>query len=114
MGRRMEPANVAPEPLRRRAGPLREIFGKLGVIGGGERPLALQAPAPRRETKRSLRSDMDGVGRRRRDPLADPLFARQGEADGGIGRAWHRRELIGRSEEHTSELQSLMRSSYAV
>src|SRR3546814_8589203 len=34
-----------------------------------------------------------------------------------IGRAWfpaHGRRICGRSEEHTSELQSLMRSSYAV
>src|SRR3546814_1837797 len=43
--------------------------------------------------------------------LEDALVRRP---DGADGAARIRGELLGRSEEHTSELQSLMRNSYAV
>src|SRR3546814_9625653 len=49
---------------------------------------------------------------------ADPAGADFGEAgvdvDGGVGVGVGPRRVIDRSEEHTSELQSLMRISYAV
>src|SRR3546814_940918 len=47
----------------------------------------------------------------------DALFARRGEGPAQIclGALWRWRAYVsGRSEEHTSELQSLMRISYAV
>ena len=42
-GRRMEPANISPDPFGVRAGPCRDIIGKLGVIGGREGQAAPQA-----------------------------------------------------------------------
>src|SRR3546814_1277828 len=60
------------------------------------------------------------------DPATGIEVSRTGFADKhvidrvvGVGIAWHEGQLFGwinqlRSEEHTSELQSLMRSSYAV
>src|SRR3546814_3357970 len=36
------------------------------------------------------------------------------DADAGVDMAMHRQMVMARSEEHTSELQSLMRNSYAV
>src|SRR3546814_4617655 len=49
---------------------------------------------------------------------AQALYRRQSEAEAGTfagpGRAVRLVELLERSEEHTSELQSLMRISYAV
>src|SRR3546814_2906526 len=44
----------------------------------------------------------------------DPLALRSGGAGGGLCGAGAFRHHGGRSEEHTSELQSLMRISYAV
>src|SRR3546814_4971205 len=61
--RPVEPADIAPEPARRKTRATGEIVGKLGVIGGGEGEAQLKTP---------------------------------------------------RSEEHTSELQSQMRTSYAI
>src|SRR3546814_7301163 len=70
-------------------------------LGGRNRapPLAL-------DRRIDLRLDLAGERRHRRPPqrVVDEVF----EADGAIG------EGAGRSEEHTSELQSLMRISYAV
>src|SRR3546814_15710092 len=43
------------------------------------------------------------------DPIADPCFGIGVPQDVG-----HHGQAVGRSEEHTSELQSLMRISYAV
>src|SRR3546814_1062628 len=53
---------------------------------------------------------------RRRGQLPDPRRARASGAAGGQSRAVQAvpRHPAGRSEEHTSELQSLMRISYAV
>src|SRR3546814_3836937 len=45
--------------------------------------------------------------------VADDFLLRQGPGRGDL-RPGVRRQLPGRSEEHTSELQSLMRISYAV
>src|SRR3546814_5551258 len=58
----------------------------------------------------------------RRDPAAQERRGAAGAAGavsrpraaGGVGRPGRHRVLAGRSEEHTSELQSLMRISYAV
>src|SRR3546814_9205784 len=56
----------------------------------------------------------DGAPQRARAPLLQPAAGPGGEPGAGVdgqGRRAHRRL---RSEEHTSELQSLMRTSYAV
>src|SRR3546814_4378941 len=51
------------------------------------------------------------IGEWRRERIAEPQMHRRAQMRGaGMGIA----ELRGRSEEHTSELQSLMRISYAV
>src|SRR3546814_18759730 len=61
-----------------------------------------------------------GTWRCRRDrPVLQGQFRRQLSADGKDRRQWRQRLAAvrldeGRSEEHTSELQSLMRNSYAV
>src|SRR3546814_8598080 len=74
--------------------------GELGVVGIGESLAVVQvvsfsgASGHRRQHKRSQQQ--------RRDRPAVPGWSR----DEGVG--------AGRSEEHTSELQSLMRLSYAV
>src|SRR3546814_1365005 len=58
-----------------------------------------------------LAIDPAGVGRDYRRMLGEACFARP-EARSCVGHAFA--EAIFRSEEHTSELQSLMRISYAV
>src|SRR3546814_1525115 len=70
-----------------------------------DRPLSI--PAARNETpRRGCRLARPFASESRHDP-----FARQRGGHGG-NQAWKCRQ--GRSEEHTSELQSLMRISYAV
>src|SRR3546814_3386054 len=50
-----------------------------------------------------------------RSPMPDgPSFARRGGRSATAAPTWTCRSASGRSEEHTSELQSLMRISYAV
>src|SRR3546814_7133392 len=44
----------------------------------------------------------------------DPRRSRRGQCQGGTARGGNEPQGEGRSEEHTSELQSLMRISYAV
>src|SRR3546814_7532397 len=51
-----------------------------------------------------------GPGLRHRSAVADGMGRRRH----GAAPVLHARKRMGRSEEHTSELQSLMRSSYAV
>src|SRR3546814_4405175 len=51
-----------------------------------------------------------GIKLRHFDPVADPQHVVRGELDRGD----EREDRVLRSEEHTSELQSLMRISYAV
>src|SRR3546814_3005828 len=71
---------------------------------------AVRSDAQNRPMRMTVTYDM-GTGRE---------ASREGFADGhvidrvvGYGIAWHEGQLF-RSEEHTSELQSLMRNSYAV
>src|SRR3546814_5636860 len=80
------------------------------------------APAPPEGARRPVRGGLlvGWIARRSlrppRQPAArsDVVDLRLGDARmAPLGRAWHRR-LDGRSEEHTSELQSLMRKPYAV
>src|SRR3546814_9501585 len=54
------------------------------------------------------------AGHRPREPEDGGLSPYLRGAVGGAGAKWRPRKAVGRSEEHTSELQSLMRSSYAV
>src|SRR3546814_2669024 len=71
-----------------------------------------------------FRSLLDGLGRRNRTPglprdLYQQLAARTADRQPSDRRKYHvvaglRDHHAGRSEEHTSELQSLMRISYAV
>src|SRR3546814_7299897 len=58
----------------------------------------------------------DGGGHHERGPAVGPAPGARGGADGGLGGRVRpqRGGGGGRSEEHTSELQSLMRISYAV
>src|SRR3546814_7546285 len=68
---------------------------------------------PARRTHHVRAAAVDGVAG---DAFADPAGRRAGVAalgDGGAGAAGGA-DRAGRSEEHTSELQSLMRISYAV
>src|SRR3546814_9921487 len=72
----------------------------------------------------ALEAIVDAVGEPRGGQLARDLGtlqpdarqhrARQRLALGGLGQGEDARVQVGRSEEHTSELQSLMRTSYAV
>src|SRR3546814_4405353 len=55
-----------------------------------------------------------GGGRKRRRACAAAAGRDLRHRAAAHGRARRRAELLGRSEEHTSELQSLMRISYAV
>src|SRR3546814_14818940 len=66
----------------------------------------------RRSEQREIQPGGDQERRRRRAPRQDG----RGDAheSGGVGEAMHDGEHRFRSEEHTSELQSLMRISYAV
>src|SRR3546814_7350574 len=72
------------------AGPVREVGHRDGAAAGGPEFHALAQPAP-------------GQRHHQADPDMRALLEGMGEAEEG-----------GRSEEHTSELQSLMRVSYAV
>src|SRR3546814_9567457 len=67
------------------------------------------------DVARLIARDAGGVGpaRRRQRPVVRER-ARQLLVDAVIARIETCRDRIGRSEEHTSELQSLMRISYAV
>src|SRR3546814_3759836 len=67
------------------------------------------------DVERDHRVELDRVERDVADPAdgdAADLHRRHRPQRPGVGEA--RRELVGRSEEHTSELQSLIRISYAV
>src|SRR3546814_8085890 len=73
----------------------------------------LARPHPRRCPLGRLFEGFSADGRFRR---SDAATARQGDGDRHRrpGRTARRARAHGRSEEHTSELQSLMRTSYAV
>src|SRR3546814_3171257 len=60
-------------------------------------------------------NDLDQHDRRRLEqPGARPLVTARAEHRGQQHEREHHRQILNRSEEHTSELQSLMRISYAV
>src|SRR3546814_6948381 len=80
---------------------------RLGARGGG-RPHAGAAAGPRRQAARLCRAAADHGGHGPAVPC-DPGLAAE-----GVRPAPARPGGRGRSEEHTSELQSLMRISYAV
>ena len=100
LGRPVEPADIAPHPFGIHPGPRRNIVGKLGVIGGGEREIARQAPAPRRQANRAFGGEMDRMRIEVRQHLSDRRGPREGEPDFGIGRARHRIEQVGRDDEN--------------
>jgi hypothetical protein len=81
--RSVEPADVTPEQLGRQVRPLGNIFRKLGVIGGGEREAAPEAPAPGGEAERTFGRDMERLRRRGFDPAADRPARGQSEPDLG-------------------------------
>src|SRR3546814_2342859 len=86
----VEPAHAVENRVDRRLG----RTGAIGILDTEQEPAAMVAREQPVEQRGTRATDMEEAGRR------------GGEArhDGGTGR----------SEEHTSELQSLMRISYAV
>src|SRR3546814_3111189 len=88
-----------------RAGVVEVIGAQVGVVRG---PIGLEAPAPGVvEIEAAL-----GVDVAAKAVLGDGAVAFLAVGDGGA--AGDAQLAVGRSEEHTSELQSLMRISYAV
>src|SRR3546814_3916561 len=86
------------------------------LLGRGEIGKLEPAPDERRQQGRSRRNSdrfahAPGFGSLSPNPAADGKPARDRRLEGGENTARH---PAGRSEEHTSELQSLMRISYAV
>src|SRR3546814_1383057 len=86
---------------------------KSAVMGSRKTPLIRAAGA-----SGVMPSGMQGAGEDRRSAIAISLLGRLQvrDADGAeiAISGYKARALLGRSEEHTSELQSLMRISYAV
>ncbi len=76
-----------------------QIFGKAGVVGGGEIDPGMKAPAARCDANRSLGDDMDRVGARFLDDLADLADRVYREADFAIERARDGAESIGRERD---------------
>ncbi len=81
------------------ADPRRHIFGKTGVVTGGEDPLMREAIAPRQPADRSFGGDMDMVGLGFLDALSDLSPGWDCDANfrvGGQGSAPHalRREEV--------------------
>src|SRR3546814_2526154 len=98
------------DPVARRIGHQREaaiIFGTLArVDAAAGKQVEQQVDLSMREVERDAAQRLEPRGRiADRDDVADPALGVPPRVD---------RETIGRSEEHTSELQSLMRISYAV
>src|SRR3546814_3816831 len=72
-----------------------------------------RSAASRRRHRRGRRRGREGAGRRRPPGVGGQGRRQEGGADAGEP-SGHPAVRRGRSEEHTSELQSLMRISYAV
>src|SRR3546814_1979775 len=90
--------------------------GAIDLSAAGEWSLLPAKLPPRKLAGFSLLGQRTGVLRTRGRPRLDPFRQPDGEARAGLHGAAQQlvaRRLL-RSEEHTSELQSLMRSSYAV
>src|SRR3546814_3810246 len=86
-----------------------EIGEQQGLVAGAADRLAQKGPAVEQPGQRI------GIGERARgDFLADRSVALAAQQADAIGDRDARQHRLDRSEEHTSELQSLMRISYAV
>src|SRR3546814_4673768 len=83
---------------------MHDMVGDIGIKVGGER-------APR---GLAFGQDPPGTGLGRRDPGILAIAGEERQADRHAGRDKVAETGVARSEEHTSELQSLMRISYAV
>src|SRR3546814_8068145 len=86
------------------------------AIWNGRCPgLGAIAPEPGAKCPREAVPRENGSGEGRVESASDDDVAGGGDKSNGLDQP-HRPEaaVIGRSEEHTSELQSLMRNSYAV
>src|SRR3546814_3012181 len=79
--------------------------------GGSQAAAPALGPVQGFRPSRALRRAAPGLGRRACRTRYDPAQGERRDAPGGGPR---RHDLERRSEEHTSELQSLMRISYAV
>src|SRR6476660_3030739 len=84
---------VAPGLWHRQPG--RDIFGKARVIARGERPFGLAAIAPRHQTDRTLRGDMDEIGLGFLDMRGNGARARERQANFRIGWTGERAEADG-------------------
>ena len=80
------------------AEPRRYVFGKAGVVAGGEDALAPEAIAPRQPADRAFGRDMDVVRRRLLDLAADPPQVRDRQANVGVGRQRRRPHALGGEE----------------
>src|SRR3546814_2249898 len=103
---------IRQPPSYKRTDPL---FPYPGVFRSGRvdrevAPRGIVAPVVGEGDRRAAPVGRD-VAAQRRDLV--PVAARDG-SDGAVGDAGRHDLDVGRSEEHTSELQSLMRISYAV
>src|SRR3546814_6287915 len=88
--------------------PLAEITAHDRLYGGFERAYAAQ-----RTTAQQIATDQSGDQRQRQGPQ-QALAQDHVDLVDNAGRTRQHQQLSVRSEEHTSELQSLMRISYAV
>ena len=73
-----------------------DVFGKLRVIRGGERPPRPQAMAPRREPERTFGGDVQRVGPNSSMQVGDAASGHQRQADFGIRGTRYRAEAVRR------------------
>ena len=96
LARRVEPADVAPDPFGGHARARRDVIGELGVIGRGERHVVAQAPAPGGDAERAFGSEVNRVGAKFLEHGADAAGAGEREADLGIRGTRQGIESVGR------------------
>src|SRR3546814_10703219 len=99
-------SDLPPPPLARCAhDPFQRPIDRLGRAAGEEHALGLLV---------QYRCDLRAGHLHRRIGFAPVTMRRMGIAEAILQIGHHSGSRFGRSEEHTSELQSLMRNSYAV
>ena len=96
--RRVKAPHDAVGPGQRNGEAGRDVFRKLGVIGGGEGQAPLQAPGARGAAERPFGRDVNGIGLQRVELPAQLPPRQQRQANLRIGRAGNGTELIGRDD----------------